>query len=212
MTAPADAETRLRTYQRLTARNRIVAILRIGVPAIGIVVLVGLVGQIYLSSLGARFGIGQITVTGEAVNVDAPEYAGVLDDGSRYHVSATSAQAKLEATDLIALTDAALTVIRTNGVTTEAKADVAQLDTTRELVIIPGRARVTESTGTIGLLDDSVFDWHEQTLTTKGPVVVDYADGAHLVAKGLVYHSKSMTWTFSGATVTLPETPGAKTP
>lgn len=212
MTAHADAETRLRTYQRLTARNRIVAILRIGVPAIGTVVLVGLIGQIYLSSLGARFGIGQITVTREAVNVDAPEYAGVLDDGSRYHVAATSAQATLEATDLIELTDAALTIIRTNGVTTEANASVAQLDTTKELVIIPGQAHVTESTGTIGLLNDSVFDWHEQTLTTKGAVVVDYADGSHLVAKGLVYHAKSMTWTFSGATVTLPETPGAETP
>ena len=212
MTAHADAETRLRTYQRLTARNRIVAILRIGVPAIGTVVLVGLVGQIYLSSLGTRFGIGQITVTREAVNVDAPEYAGVLDDGSRYHVAATSAQATLEATDLIALTDAALTVIRTNGVTTEASASVAQLDTTKELVIIPGRAHVTESTGTVGLLNDSVFDWHDQTLTTKGAVVVDYADGSHLVAKGLVYHAKSMTWTFSGATVTLPATPGAETP
>jgi lipopolysaccharide export system protein LptC len=136
----------------------------------------------------------------------------VLDDGSRYHVAATSAQATLEATDLIALTDAALTVIRTNGVTTEAKASAAQLDTTKELVIIPGQAHVTESTGTIGLLNDSVFDWREQTLTTKGGVVVDYADGSHLVAKGLVYHAKSMTWTFSGATVTLPETPGAETP
>lgn len=212
MTAHADAATRLRTYQRLTARNRVVAILRIGVPAVGAVVLIGLVGQIYLSSLGARFGVGRITVTREAVNVDAPEYAGVLDDGSRYHVSAASAQATLEATDQIALTDASLAVIRTNGVRTDAKASAAQLDTTRELVIIPGLADVTESTGTVGQLNDSVFDWREQTLTTKGAVVVDYADGTHLVAKGLVYHAKSMTWTFSGAVVTLPETPGAKIP
>ncbi|MEO8683942.1 MAG: hypothetical protein ABI414_03780 [Devosia sp.] len=212
MTAHADAETRLRTYQRLTARNRIVAILRIGVPAIGVVVLTGLLGQIYLSSLTARFGIGQITVTREAVNVDAPEYAGVLDDGSRYHVAATSAQATLEATDLIALTDAAVSLIRTNGVTTNAKALLAQLDTTRELVIIPDRADVTESTGTIAVLKDSVFDWREQTLTTKGAVTIDYADGTHLVAKGLVYHAKSLTWTFSGATVTLPKTPGAEAP
>ena len=212
MTAHADAATRLRTYQRLTARNRIVAILRIGVPAIGIVVLVGLIGQIYLSSLGARFGVGRITVTREAVNVDAPEYTGVLDDGSRYHVAAASAQATLEATDQIALTDAALKVIRTNGVTSEAEASVAQLDTTQELVIIPGQTQVTESTGTVGLLNDSVFNWREQTLTTKGAVVVDYTDGTHLVAKGLVYHAKSMTWTFSGATVTLPATPGAETP
>ena len=212
MIAPTEAATRLRTYQRLTARNRIVAILRIGVPAIGVVVLLGLVGQIYLSGLGARFGIGQITVTREAVNVDAPEYAGVLDDGSRYHVSATSAQATLEATDLIVLADAGVSVIRTNGMTTNAKADTAQLDTTRELVIIPGRADVTESTGTVAVLNDSVFDWREQTLTTTGAVTIDYADGTHLVAKGLVYNTKSLTWTFSGATVTLPKTPGVETP
>ena len=212
MIAPTEAATRLRTYQRLTARNRIVAILRIGVPAIGVVVLLGLVGQIYLSGLGARFGIGQITVTREAVNVDAPEYAGVLDDGSRYHVSATSAQATLEATDLIVLADAGVSVIRTNGMTTNAKADTAQLDTTRELVIIPGRADVTESTGTVAVLNDSVFDWREQTLTTTGAVTIDYADGTHLVAKGLVYNTKSLTWTFSGATVTLPKTPGVEAP
>ena len=212
MIAPTEAATRLRTYQRLTARNRIVAILRIGVPAIGVVVLLGLVGQIYLSGLGARFGIGQITVTREAVNVDAPEYAGVLDDGSRYHVSATSAQATLEATDLIVLADAGVSVIRTNGMTTNAKADTAQLDTTRELVIIPGRADVTESTGTVAMLNDSVFDWREQTLTTTGAVTIDYADGTHLVAKGLVYNTKSLTWTFSGATVTLPKTPGVEAP
>ena len=212
MTDHADAATRLKTYQRLTARNRIVAILRIGVPAIGVVVLVGLLGQIYLSSLTARFGIGQITVTREAVNVDAPEYAGVLDDGSRYHVAATSALAKLEATDLIALADATVSIIRTNGVSTNAKTDMAELDTTRELVNIPGRADVTESTGTVAVLNDSVFDWKAQILTTKGAVTVDYADGTHLEAKGLVYSAKSLTWTFSGANVTLPNTPGAETP
>ncbi|MGV8952853.1 MAG: hypothetical protein ACOH2M_17265 [Cypionkella sp.] len=212
MTAHADAATRLRTYQRLTARNRFVAILRIGVPAIGVVVLAGLLGQIYLSSLTARFGIGQITVTREAVNVDAPEYAGVLDDGSLYHVSATSALAKLEATDLIALADAAVSIVRTNGVTTKAKALLAQLDTSKELVIIADRADVTESTGTVAVLNDSVFDWQAQTLTTKGRVTVDYADGTHLVAKGLVYDAKAMTWTFSGANVTLPKTPGAESP
>jgi hypothetical protein len=212
MSAHGDTDQRLRTYQRLAARNRIVAILRIGVPAIGLVVLVGLVGQIYLSSLTSRFGVGQITVTREAVNVDAPEYAGVLDDGSRYHVSAASAQAALDATDLIELSDARLRVIRTNGVTMEASAAAAQLDTTNELVIIAGPAHVVESTGTTSVLNDSVFDWQAQTLTSKGAVSVDYADGTHLVAKGLVYQAKSMIWTFSGATVTLPQTPGAEKP
>jgi hypothetical protein len=212
MSAQTDTADRLRTYQRLALRNRIVSILRIGVPAIGLVVLVGLVGQIYLSSLGGRFGVGQITVTREAVNVDAPEYAGVLDDGSLYHVSAASAQAALDATDLIDLSDASVRVTRPNGVTMDASAKLARLDTTNELVIITGQANVVESTGTTSVLNDSVFDWRAQTLTAKGAVSVDYADGTHLVSKGLVYQARSMIWTFNDASVTLPETPGARKP
>lgn len=212
MSAHADSNDRLRTYQSLAARNRIVAILRIGVPAIGTVVLLGLVVQIYMSSLGNRFGVGRVSVTLESVNVDAPEYAGVLDDGSHYHVSAASALAGLDSSDLIELSEAVLTVTRTNGVTMDASAASARLDTTNELVIIEGVATVVESTGTTSVLEDSVFDWAGQELTTKGPVTVNYADGTHLVAKGLVYDAKAMVWTFNDATVTLPETPGAEEP
>lgn len=212
MSAHTDTAERLRSYQRLARRNRIVAVLRIAVPAAGLVVLVGLVGQIYLSSLGGRFGVGQITVTREAINVDAPEYAGVLDNGSRYQVSASAARASLEATDMIMLSDVRLNVIRANGVTIDVTSAAAQLDTTKELVIIAGPAYVTESTGTTSVFTDSVFDWQAQILTGTGPVSVDYADGTHLEATGLVYQAQSMIWTFSDATVTLPRTPGAQTP
>jgi hypothetical protein len=57
-----------------------------------------------------------------------------------------------------------------------------------------------------------VFDWQAQVLTGKGPVVVDYADGTHLVATGLRYDAKTAVWTFTDATVTLPDTPGAEAP
>lgn len=205
----ADRADRKRTYQRLALRNRLVAVLRIGVPAFGLVVLVGLVGQIYLSNMGKRFGVGAITMSREAINVAAPEYAGILDNGTLYHVSAASAQAALDASDLIDLTDATLLLTRPNGVTMQASARRAQLDTTNELVIIEGTTHVVESTGTTSVLNDSVFDWQKQILTSKGAVDVAYADGTHLVAQGLVYQAKSMVWTFSGATVTLKQTPGA---
>lgn len=212
MSVTADSVDRLRTYQRLAGRNRIVSILRIGVPIIGAIVLVGLLGQIYLSSLGSRFGVDRIAVSRDRVTVDAPEYAGVLDDGTKYTVSAASAAAALNSTDIMNLTDAALTVTRTNGISTHLSAAMAQLDTTNELVTIPGMTDMTESTGTSSSFGNSVFDWASQTLTSQGPVVVDYADGSHLVAKGLVYDAKALVWTFSGATVTLPATPGAETP
>lgn len=212
MSAHTDTAARLRTYQRLTVRNRVVGALRLAVPALGIIVLVLLVGQIYLSSLGSRFGVGKVSVSRDRVLIDAPQYSGVLDDGSLYRVSATSAAAALNATDVMDLSTANLNIVRTNGVTMDLTANAAQLDTTRQLVIVAGDTHVVDSTGTTSTFANSVFDWQAQVLTGTGPVVVDYANGTHLVAKGLVYDAKTAIWTFTDATVTLPNTPGAKTP
>jgi lipopolysaccharide export system protein LptC len=204
----ADAH-RLAIYRRLERRNRLVAILRIGVPALGALTLVALLGQIYVSSLGSRFGISQISVTRESVSVDTPEYAGLLEDGSAYKVWAQSAAAAIDATDIIELTDAALTIDRPTGINMRADAAAARLDTTNQLVFIDGSARVEDSTGTSGVFRKSVFDWAAQTLTADGPVDIDYADGTTLKAEGMVYDAKALVWTFTRATVTLPDTPSA---
>lgn len=211
MNLHADAATRQAIYRRLMARNRIVSILRIGVPVLGMVALASLLGQIYLSSLTSRFGIGKITVTRESVSVDAPEYAGLLDDGTAYRVSATAAQASIDATDQIALSDARLAMTRPDGVVTRVDAKAAVFDTTQELVVIKDIANIETSEGTRGVVADSVFDYQAQMLTGQGPVTIDYADGTHLVAEGLVYNAKTMIWTFTRATVTLQDTPGART-
>lgn len=210
MNMQASAADRLATYQRLQRRNRLVAILRVGVPALGVVTLVSLLGQIYVSSLGSRFGIGHISVTRESVTIDTPEYAGLLDDGSAYRVWATGAAAAIDATDIIALTDAALRIDRPTGIVMEANAAAATLDTSRQLVLIEGMAEIADSTGTNGAFSQSVFDWARQTLTARGDVSIDYADGTTLKAKGMVYDAKALVWTFSNATVTLPDTPSGQ--
>lgn len=211
MDLQADAAERLTVYRRLARRNRIVAILRIGVPALGAIILVSLIGQIYISSLSNRFGVGRISVTRDNVMVEAPEYSGVLEDGTTYHVWAASARASVDATDLIELTDAALTMHRVTGVTMNVTAPAAMLDTAREIVTITGIAYVEDSTGTSGTIYNSVFDYVSQTLKGEGAVHVDYADGTTLDGTGMTYNAKSMVWTFSRANVTLPSTPGRET-
>jgi lipopolysaccharide export system protein LptC len=207
----ADAAERLAVYRRLEGRNRIVAILRIGVPALGAIILVSLIGQIYISSLSNRFGVGRIAVTRENVTVEAPEYSGVLEDGTIYHVRAANALAAVDATDLITLTDAALTMDRVTGVTMDVTAPEATLDTAKEIVTIEGIAYVEDSTGTSGTIHNSVFDYVSQTLVGEGAVHIDYADGTTLDGTGMTYDARSMVWTFSGANVTLPSTPGSET-
>lgn len=205
-----DAAQRLATYRSLEARNRIVAILRIGVPALGLLALVSLIGQIYVSSLGSRFGVGQIAVTPDSIMVEAPEYTGLLDDGTAYRISASAAQAATEAVDQVGLSDAALTMTRPDGVVMTVDAAAAMLDTTRQLVVVKDEADIGNSLGTKGIISDSVFDYATQSLVGNGAVTIDYADGTHLVAEGMTYDAVNLVWTFTRATVTLPDTPGAE--
>lgn len=212
MTLHGDTAQRLQTYRRLEARNRIVSILRIGVPALGVLALVSLIGQIYVSSLSSRFGVGQIAVTPDNIMVEAPEYTGLLDDGTAYRISASAAQAATEAVDQVGLSNAALTMTRPDGVVMTVDAAAAVLDTTRQLVVVPQQADIGNSQGTKGVIADSVFDYATQQLVSNGAVTIDYADGTHLVAEGMTYDAVTLIWTFTRATVTLPDTPGAKRP
>lgn len=209
MIGQSDTARRLAIYQGLQARNRVVAILRIAVPVLGLVALAILLGQIYLSSLGTRFSIAQITVSPDGVSVEAPEYAGLLENGTAYHVSAVSARAATDATDQIDLREATLAMTRPDGVVTNVVAAAAVLDTTRQWVIIKDEAQISTSEGTHGIVANSVFDYASQSLRGEGPVTIDYADGTDLVAEGMTYDAIALVWTFTRATVTLPDTPGA---
>lgn len=197
-----------RLYQRLARRNRLVSILRIGVPVLGVVVLAGLCIQIYIASFAGRFAVGNIEVTPEAVTVDAPEYSGILDDGSAYRVWADEARAPLDRADIVDLTGAQVVVNRVDGVQMQAETDRAQLDSVGQLTIMPGTTDIADSTGTIGTLDNSVFDWGAQVLTAQGNVSIDKADGTTIRAEGLVYDADASIWTFTRSVVTLPSTPG----
>jgi lipopolysaccharide export system protein LptC len=212
MNLHADAAQRFAVYRRLEARNRIVAILRVGVPVLGAVALSALLLQIYASSQTSRFGISNVVVSPDSVTVETPEYSGLLDDGSAYRVSASSARADVEATDRIGLIDAALTMVKPDGVTILVETPAAVLDTSGQIVEIEGEARVSNSEGTSGVLLDTVFDYAAQRLVGNGPVSVDYADGTQIEAEGLTYDAVALVWTFTRATVTLPDTPGANQP
>ena len=204
-------QDRLATYRRLEGRNRFVGILRIGVPAIGMVILVGLLAQIYLSSLGDRFSIGMIEISPDYISVEAPEYSGILGNGTAYRVSAATAKAAPGQSNLISLTDAGLTMRKPDGVTVDVNARMAVRDTTAETVTIKDIAYVEDSTGTSGVIANSVFDYAGQTLVGQGPVSLQYADGTTLDGEGLVYNLDEAIWTFTKADVTLPKTPGSPT-
>ena len=213
MNLHADAAQRLAIYRGLEARNRIVAILRIAIPALGVVALSALLLQIYLSSRATRF-VKSFTdaCSPDTISVEAPEYSGILGNGTTYSVSAATAKASPTATNLISLTEAGLTMTKVDGVMINVNAQFAVLDTNNETVTIKDLAYVEDSTGTTGVVVDSVFDYASQALVGQGPVSIQYADGTTLDAVGMAYDLEQANWTFNQADVTLPETPGSQAP
>lgn len=211
MSSHGEPAQRLAIYRRLAVRNRVVGVLRIALPVFGVLLLAGLMLQIYISSLANRFGIDQIAVSLDTVTVEAPEYSGLLDDGSTYRVSASMAEAPLTSTDQINLIDASLVIQSPEGATMHIRAEEALLDTSKELVTVDGRAYFEDSEGRIGEFSRSIFDAQSQTLNSQGPVEINYANGTTLTAETMIYDAKTLNWTFSKANVTLPNTPGGAT-
>jgi len=208
----ATADQREAMYRRLNGRNRLVAVLRIGVPVIGAIVLVGIIGQIFLASLAIDFSIGHVSVQQDRIVIDVPRYDGVMADGSVYSVSAQSASASLSAVDVVQLIQAEATLHQPGGRVLSARADAGTLHMSEQQVAIAGKATIYDSFGTTGWINDSLVDWPRQTLAAAGPAHFEFNDGAVLDAVAMRYDAGQEVWTFEAATLTLPRLPAFEEP
>ena len=201
-------ERRDRIYAAITARNRLVAVLRFAVPVLGVLVLGGLLLQLVVGSLVPGFSFAGITIDRDRLMVDAPSYEAMSADGTSYSVQAAAAVAAPGTTDVLDLEGVVLTMRKPDGAEMTAAADAAQLQTTDQLVRVPGIARIADDGGTSGTLADVIADVPNETVTAAGPVDITFADGATLTASGMSYTGDGI-WRFTAATVVLPGLPGA---
>lgn len=201
------AEQRQSIYRALTRRNRLVRLLRIGLPVIGAVVFLGLMLQLYARSLIPDFGFANITIDRDNLIVEAPTYSGASADGSVYSVSAAKARTSFANTDLINLTDTIFLLDQPSGSSFEARAASAQLHVSEELVVVDGLAYVEGSGELDGTLVDAEVDLAGEAMHSKGPVDLTMR-GMNVKAASMSYDGATGRWTFSGATLLLNATPG----
>jgi lipopolysaccharide export system protein LptC len=211
MSTLAHTETfdrRSRIFARLAVRNRLVAALRVAVPVLGLLVLGLLLLQLVVGSLAPGFSFAGITVDRNRLVVDAPSYEAMSSDGTSYAVSAAAAIAAPDSNDLIDLTTALLTMRQPDGREVTAAAETAQLQTTDQLVLVEGVARIADNRGAFGTLAGVRADIPGETMTASGAVDLTFANGATLDASGMVYAGDG-TWHFTDVTLVLPALPGA---
>jgi hypothetical protein len=208
-TARAEtAEQRLATYRGLVFRNRLINVLRIALPVLGLIAFGYFAIHILLASLNG-FTIGKIHFSGATVIVDTPSYSGVMQDGNLYKVSAEAADSAVTNLEVINLKNAELTLKKPSGSALTATAAAGAFDTEDQVLSVPGSAVVHNSAGDTGTLNDVVFNLPDQTLKALGPISIIMADGTKIEAAGLDYDAKTSVWTFGRSTVTLPRTPGS---
>lgn len=205
-----SAKNGQKLYHKLERHNKIVGFLRLAVPVFGILLAAGLIIEIVLSNWADDFALKSIRFDHNQVIVDAPRYSGAMSNGTNYEIVAKSARAQINATNIINLETATITIREKANYEMVANAPEAQLRLNEQKVIINSLMHTSDSNGVRGQLTNSVIDWSTQTLTTSGPVRLEFRDGAILAAQSLVYSAKTGEWDFTGVRYTLPADNGSQ--
>lgn len=203
-----SAELRSAIYERLRRRNRLVAILRIGLPVLGAIILAGLLLRLYVGSLVPDFDFANITIDRDNLVVETPSYSGVGADGTVYTVSAETARASIGDTDLVRMTGASFALKQPSGARYEARAGKATMRLSSQLLTIEGPTQITGSNGLSGTVVDAEVEVGAERMRSAGGVRFIFQGGSTLEAENMTYDGKAQLWTFKRATVTLASTPG----
>lgn len=199
-------------YNGFARRNRIVGLLRVLVPGIGVVVFALLAGSVVIANLAENFSIGRISLESDRMVVETPSYSGVTGNGSIFTVTALSAEAGLSATGAITLNGAVLVIEDGAGVETTARAARAELETSAQTVAVAGLTTFSNSTGMTGSMHGMDIDFPTQVVTARDAVDFEFPGGQRLIAETMRYDGASGLWNFTGVTLTLPGTPATPPP
>lgn len=191
-------------YAALERRNRLIGLLRICVPILGVLVLMVLLGQIIVANIASQFLPEGVRVANDRLVIDAPSYSGMMQDGTRYSIVSREATAAISAADLIDLTGAHIELERPSGQVVIGDSSTAQFSFSTQRVAVPRVMDVINSDGAKAQLHNTVFDWSAQTMHTADGVEVVFSDGTILKGATLDYDAVTETWDFTGVTLTVP--------
>jgi hypothetical protein len=209
---PGSFDRRAEIFGRLVMRNRVVSVLRIAVPLVGVAAFLVLIGQIYIANIARQYGISGIRIDRGNVVVETPQYSGMSSEGTRYLVTAREARTPLGKSEEIEMSDATLQYTVTGEGAYFVSAIAASMNTATQIVTIPGIANITGEDGLEGTLRAVRSDMESDLTTADGAVAIKLSDGTTIDAANMVHDGKAGLWTFANATVIVPDLPEAEEP
>ncbi len=190
-------------YNRLTWRNRFIALLRILVPIFGLIIFAFLLFNIIIANIGDDLKISGIRVERDLIVIEAPQYSGIMGSGVSYNITAKAATTAIGDGDSYDLSDAKFDMLRPDGLSVIATAKQADYNLIKQVVIVEDEMIINDSRGIKSRLHDVIIDWDTQTLDARDDVEIVFSDGSILKSKTLVYDMQGQIWKFKQVHLTI---------
>lgn len=204
-------EQRTAILSRLLLRNRLVGILRFGVPAVGIIVFAALAIQIFIGNFLEQYGVTRIVIDRNNLIVETPSYVAAGPDGTLYSMAAANARASFDQPDMLMLSDVSLDIAPPGAAAYHARVGEATLAASTQELTLPGATLISSDDGMTGSIADLVADLDDRRVV-GGASSFEFPDGSSFTAKGASFDARARIWTFSGITMRLLGTPGEAAP
>jgi lipopolysaccharide export system protein LptC len=194
-----------RKYRRALRHSWHVRLLRLGVPAAILVVLLGVVGINYIPPLGGfrlPGELGKLVIHGTKITMQGPRLSGYTIDSRAYEFSADAAAQDITKPNLVELQQLHAKMEMQDKSTVELSASSGIYDEKAELLTLHDNIELVSSTGYEGHLSEAVIDVRKGNVVSDEPVAVKMLHGV-LNAKRLDILDKGSVVRFGGVTMTL---------
>jgi lipopolysaccharide export system protein LptC len=198
----ANSERLYRRALRHSGRVRLLRTCLLGAIA---VVLVGLVVDNYLPSVGPLRlpgEIGGVVIQGTKVIRQTPRLTGYTSDGRAYEFNADDAAQDITKPDLVQLEQIRSKMAMADKSTVDLWADAGVYDMKGDMLTLNNNIRLVSSTGYQARLSQALVDMRKGNVVSDSPVWVKLLDG-WLDAKRLEITDNGEVLRFSDVTMTL---------
>ncbi|ODN69374.1 LPS export ABC transporter periplasmic protein LptC [Methylobrevis pamukkalensis] len=197
MTAQAALNpARVADFERALRNSRRVRRLRLLLPALSLVVALGVIGAGAVARIGFGLGIDGLSLTAEGLQMDAPRLSGSDGRGRTYTVTATNAVQDFNDPKVIRLFGIAAEIRQADGSWAKFDADSGIYDSGREKLRLDKNIRIRTNDGNAADLSEAAIDLKTGQVDSDAPVAFSSALGS-VEAQGMKVDQKRGSVTFT---------------
>lgn len=189
-------------FRRARRHTRLVRLLRVGFPVLGLGLSIAYLGTL-LHETGLTSGLAQLPmprITAKDLTMHNPHYEGTTEDGGTYRVAAARARQDFKRTEIIELEEITGDLTDSKKVKTRLTAVSGTFDHKRSILVLNQKIDIASDDGLRANLTTATVKTKEGLITSTDPVSVGFPAGT-VQSKQLTIRQKTSEASFLGDVV-----------